>query len=106
MIDARQHEIGKLFGYDTEEITITSAEGGIGLTASKLTTSPKPKEVFIQCETAQCRYYYDGTVPTSSSGFLLNPLDTVRIKGVSNLANFRAIRTGSTSAKLTVCYER
>lgn len=104
MIDARQHEIGKLFGYDYEEITVASV--AIGLTSSKLITSPKPKEVFIQCETAQCRYYYHGDDPTSSSGILLNPYDTVRIKGVANLNNFRAIRTGSTSAKLTVIYER
>ena len=104
MIDARQHIIGKLFGYDMEEITVASV--AIGLTSSKLTTSPKPKEVFIQCETAQVRYYYDGTTPTSSSGFLLNPYDTVRMKGYSNLNNFLAIRTGATSAKLTICYER
>ena len=104
MIDARQHIIGKLYGYTTEEITVTSV--AIGLTTSKLTTTPKPKEVFIQCETAQCRYYYDGSTPTSSSGFILNPLDTVRIKGHSNLNNFLAIRIGATSAKLTVCYEK
>ena len=106
MIDQRQHTIGKLKGYDTEEITIDNTVGGVGLTASKLTASPKPKEVFIFCETAQCRYYYDGTAPTSTSGFIFNPYDTVRIKGVSNLTNFKAIRTGLTSSKLTICYER
>jgi hypothetical protein len=104
MIDQRQHIIGKLIGFDTEEITVAGTE--IGLTVSKLTATPKPKEAFIQCETAQCRYYYDGSVPTSTSGFILNPMDTVRIKGHSNLNNFLAIRTGGTSAKLTVCYER
>lgn len=104
MIDARQHIIGKLYGYDMEEITV--ADTAIGLTASKLATNPKPKEVFIQCETSQCRYFYYGSNPTSSSGILLNPYDTVRIKGNSNLVNFKAIRTGSTSSKLTVCYER
>ena len=104
MIDARQHIVGKLIGYDSEEITV--ADTAIGLTAAKLTTATKPKEVFIQCETAQCRYYYHGSNPTSSSGYLLNPYDTVRIKGTVNLNNFRAIRTGSSSAKLTVCYER
>ena len=105
MIDARQHIIGKLYGYDTEEISITSL--AIGLTAAKLVTSPKPKEAFIQCETAQCRYYYiNGVDPTSTSGILLNPYDTVRIKGALNLNNFKAIRTGLTSAKLTVIYER
>lgn len=104
MIDARQHIVGKLIGYDMEEITVGAAE--IGLTASKLTTSPKPKEAFIQCETAQCRYFYDGSIPTSASGILLNPYDTVRIKGSVNLTNLLFIRTGTTSAKLTVVYER
>src|SRR3990167_2070747 len=100
MIDARQYIIGKLYGYDTETITIDNTVGGVGLTASKLTALLKPKEVFIQCETAQCRYYYDGTAPTSTSGFILSPLDTVRIKGYSNLNNFKAIRVSATSAKL------
>ncbi len=104
MIDARQHEIGKLFGYDFEEITVGTL--AIGLTVSKLVTSPKPKEIFIQCESAQCRYFYHGDDPTSSSGFLLNSYDTVRIKGVTNFANLKFIRTGTVSAKLTVCYER
>lgn len=104
MIDQRQHEIGKLFGYDMEEITVAGT--AIGLTAAKLITSPRPKEVYIQCETAQCRYFYDGTTPTDTSGFLLNSYDTLRIKGCSNLKNFLAIKTGANSAKLTVCYER
>lgn len=103
MIDQRQHIIGKLFGYDKEEITVAAT--AIGLTAAKLTTTPKPKEAFIQCETAQVRYYYDGSTPTSSSGILLNPFDTVRIKGYSNLNNILFIRTGATSGKLTVVYE-
>jgi len=104
MIDARQYTIGKLFGYDTEEITV--ADTAIGLTAGKLTTAIKPKEVFIQCETAQVRYYYDSTTPTSSSGFVLNPFDNVRMRGITNLTNLRFIRTGAVSAKLTICYER
>lgn len=104
MIDQRQHVIGKLFGYDKEEITV--AGEAIGLTASKLITTPRPKEVFIMCETAQCRYFYDGSTPTDTSGFLLNPYDILRIKGYKNLANLRFIKTGTNSAKLTVCYER
>lgn len=103
MIDQRQHIIGKLFGKTQEEIT--AGASAIGLTASNLTATPKPKEVFIQCETAQCRYFYDGSTPTSTSGFILNPMDTLRVKGYSNLNNLKFIRTGATSAKLTVCYE-
>ncbi len=104
MIDARQHEIGKLAGYDYEEITVTSV--AIGLTSSKLLATPKPKEVFIFCETAQVRYRYDGGTPTSNSGIPLNPFDSLRIKGVVNLNNLLFIRTGTTSGKLTVVYER
>ena len=104
MIDARQHTIGKLSGYDSEEVTVAAT--AIGLTAVKLATATKPKEVFIQCESAQVRYYYDGTTPTASSGFVLNPFDSVRIKGTSNLTNLLFIRTGASSAKLTCCYER
>ena len=87
-----------------EEITVTSV--AIGLTVSKLITSPKPKEVFIFCETAQCRYFYHSGTPTSTSGIPLNPFDTLRIKGSVNLTNLLFIRTGATSAKLTVVYER
>ena len=104
MIDARQHIIGKLYGFDFENVTVGAS--AIGLTASKLTASPKPKEAFIMCESAQCRYRYDGTDPDSTTGFLLNPLDTLRIKGTINLNNLKFIRTGANSAKLHICYER
>jgi len=103
MIDQRQYVIGKLEGYDKEEITV--ADTAIGLTAAKLTTAVKPKEAYIFCETGQVRYYYDGSTPTSSSGFILNPYDSLRVKGLPNLTNIRFIRV-LVSAKLTVCYER
>jgi len=106
MIDARQYTIGKLAGYDKEVITIDNTVGGKGLSTSKLTTAIKPKEAYIFCETAQLRYYYDGSAPVAGSGFPLNPFDTLRIKGLSNLINIRFIRTGGVSSKITVCYER
>lgn len=104
MIDARQHIIGKLYGFDFENITVGASP--IGLTASKLTASPKPKEVFIMCESAQCRYRYDSTDPDATTGFVLNPYDILRMKGTTNLNNLKFIRTGANSAKLHICYER
>lgn len=103
MIDQRQHIIGKLGGYDFENITVNTA---IGLTATKLITTPRPKEVFIMCESAQCRYRYDGSDPDSTTGFILNPQDTLRIKGYVNLNKLKFIKTGTTNAKLHICYER
>ena len=105
--DARLTVIGKHVGYDTETITIDNTVGGKGLTASKLTTPPRPKRVFITTEGGQMRYYYDGTAPTSSTGHILNPIiNTLMIEGIKNLEQFRAIRTGTTSGKLVVSYER
>jgi len=44
MIDARQHIIGKLIPFDDEAITV--ADSSIGLTASILSSNPRPKEAF------------------------------------------------------------
>jgi len=104
MNDRRQHVIGKLYGYDFENIAV--AGSAIGLTVSKLTTEVKPKEVLIMCETAPVRYRYDGTNPDATTGFVLYPFDTVRIKGIVNLTNIKFIKKETASAKLHVCYEK
>lgn len=104
MIDARQHVIGKYIPFDFETITI--ADTAIGLTASKLASSPKPKKVFITSETASFRYRYDGTDPSSTVGHLCMPTDILILEGYSQLNNFKAIRTGAMSAKISVSYLR
>ena len=76
----------------------------MGLTASKLNATPPPKKVQIDVETAQARYRIDGTDPTSAVGIILNPLDGLTIEGLKNMKNFKAIRTGSTSATLRATY--
>lgn len=104
MIDARQHIIGKYIPYDFE--TITVANTAIGLTASKLASSPKPKRVFITFETAQCRMRMDGTDPTSTVGHLYNPTQSLLLEGYSQMNNVKWIRTGTTSAVIQVTYLR
>ena len=104
--DARLAVIGKHKAYNYEELTITGAGGGIGFTASILNTQTPPKRVYVTCETAQCRFRYDGTAPTSSVGHPLNPFDQIYVEGLSNMKNFKAIKTGSTSALLRCTFER
>jgi hypothetical protein len=104
MIDQRQHIIGKLIPFSFE--TITVADTAIGLTASKLSVSPKPKKVFISVENAQLRYRMDGTNPEATVGHLANPMDTITLEGYSQLNNFKAIRKGTTSAVIQVTYLR
>ena len=102
--DARFAVTGKHKGYNYESITVTDAP--IGFTASILLTSPPPKRALITAETAQLRYRYDGTDPASDEGHPLNPMDVLVLEGVKNLKNFKAIRTGDTSAVLKVTFER
>ena len=104
MIDNRQHVIGKLIPFDFEQITVTDT--AIGLTASKINSSPKPKKVIITVETAQIRYRMDGTAPTASVGHLANPMDAIVLEGFSQLQNTKFIRKGATSADIFVSYLR
>ena len=106
MIDARQHVVGKYSAFDFEKLTIDDTVGGIGLTAAKLASNPRPKKVIITAEDAQFRYTIDGTTVTSLIGHLVNPMDSIVLEGHSQLNGFKAIRKGSTSAVLQVTYLR
>lgn len=99
--------------YDYDDITVDNTAGGVGLTAAKLRPIPgsdgalkECKRVIMTVETAAMRYTYDGTAPTTSLGHLVNAGDIIVLLGQPSLDNFRAIRTGGTSADLRVTYER
>jgi len=102
--DARWTVIDKFVAYDFETITVNTA---IGLTSAKLTTTPRPKKVSIDVETAQLRYRIDGVAnPTSAVGIILNPMDRIDIEGIKNMEQFKAIKTGTTNSKLQVTFYR
>ena len=104
MIDSRQHVVGKLIPYDFETVTI--ADTAIGLTASKINSTPRPKKIYITFETASCRFRYDGTNPTSTVGHLFVPTSSLILEGFSQMQNVKFIRTGGTSAVAQVSYLR
>lgn len=104
MIDNRLTVISKLLAYDYESITV--ADTAIGLTAGKLTTERRPIQAFITVETAEIRYRWDGTDPTTSEGHLLQPMDTLIVEGVGNMSLIKFVRTGATSGTLKVSYLR
>lgn len=104
MIDNRQHVIGKYIVFDFETITVSTV--AIGLTASKINSTPKPKKVIITVENAQLRYRMDGTDPTANVGHLANPMDSITLEGYSQLQNTKFIRKGSTDASISVSYLR
>lgn len=62
------------------------------------------EQAIIIVEGAQIRWRDDGTDPTSSVGSIANVGAVISLNNRNRLENFRAIRTGSTSATLNVSY--
>ncbi len=85
-----------------EAITVAAAAIGITATLLKSTTNGSARSVFMTLETAQIRFRIDGTDPAANQGHLLEVGQTLTLTNPSDLKNFRAIRTGSTSGVLRV----
>jgi len=60
--------------------------------------------VQITAEGGDMRYRLDGSNPTTSAGHLLKSGDTLKLKDLIFLKNFKIIRTGSTSGTLQISY--
>ena len=93
---------------DYEEITIDATAGGIGLTTTKIQPSGDIARtaVRITFESAEVRFRHDGGAPTASVGHRAADGDSLTLNGVTNLKNFRAIRTTGVSATARVTYFR
>lgn len=98
--------LNTLRAFTTERITVDSTSGGVRLTISNVLSTPHAKTALITVETASLRWLSDGTAPTSTTGNNATPGDVIRLENPSELFNFRAIRTGTTSAVIQVTYYR
>jgi hypothetical protein len=83
--------------YTGEEIAISST--AVGITAALLdpsdhATNGRPNAALIQNThaTEGFKVRFDGTDPTATVGFILEPGDTIFLKGITALRRFRAIR--------------
>ena len=85
--------------FDNESITV--ADTAVGLTSGTYSTAT---EADMTLETAQIRVQKDGSDPTSSEGHIVEIGDTIKLNNAADIANFKAIRTGSTSGVLKVTY--
>ena len=88
--------------------TITFADTAKGLTEASYKNADDnfAKRALMTVESAQLRYRYDGVAPTALVGHVLNPGDTLILIGATNIKNFKAIRTGVTSSKVSATYEK
>lgn len=92
--------------FDSESLTVAATS--VGFTAATYAPSGEPpaqKAVFY-IETAQIRYWTDGSAPTASVGIIGEVGDLIELEGSSDVAGFRGIRTGGTSGVLRTIFER
>ena len=80
-----------------EAVTVAGTSIGMTVTAAQ---GVKPEAAIITVETAQIRFTVDGTTPTASVGHAADPGDVIELAGWDQVSNFRAIRTGGTSATI------
>lgn len=81
--------------------SITVAASAVGLTSATYGTSTKAE---MTLETGQIRVRKDGTNPTSAEGHIVEVGDIIKLNSASDLATFKAIRTGATSGVLKITY--
>ena len=92
--------------FDSESLTV--AASSVGFTSATYAPSGEPpaQKVVFYVETAQVRYWTDGSAPTASVGIIADVGDIIAVEGSSDIAGFRAIRTGGTSGVLRTIFER
>lgn len=90
--------------------SITVADTAIGINSAYLPTTLSGcwgwhmQKGFCTLETAQIRYWPDGTTPTSTEGHLANTGTVLYFQSCQELFGFKAIRTGGTSGVLRCTY--
>jgi hypothetical protein len=92
---------------DFETMTISTVSKGF-TTTKLLPTSgtfegKRCQEAILQVISNPVNIRLDGTDPTGSVGFTLNPTQVLILKRPFDISNFRAIRTGS-DATLNIIY--
>jgi hypothetical protein len=81
------------------------ASAAVGLTVSKFNAyAGYEVKALLTLETAEIRWWIDGTDPTATEGHPLEAGQNLTLEGYKNLSQFRAIRTGATSGVLKVTY--
>ena len=87
---------------------ITVAASAIGLTTANIrgygSNRYAAERVIVIVETATIRWRDDGTDPTSAVGMIANPGTILTLDNRDRIEKWRGIRTGSTSATLSVTY--
>ena len=82
-----------------QQLTVDNTSGGVAISAATLSGMGACQ---ARLETAQIRFRYDGTGPTTTVGTLLEIGDVVTFSNLVQARAARFIRTGSTSGVLNI----
>lgn len=91
---ASQHEI------------ITVGDTPVGFSTSILFSDNTLAEAYCTVEGGNIRFFLDGTSPTASTGHLKYQDSSFSIEGMSNMQQFKAIRTGTDTTTIVVTFIR
>lgn len=101
--------------YDYENLTVDNTAGGVALDSDKVTNPSNPIEsaqlitFSVSCASGTdcpARFTLDTTAPTTTVGILVSYGQIISVYQHDSIANFKAIRTGATSAVFNVQYFR
>lgn len=89
-----------------ETITVSSTAVGLATTTYSPTGRGQMTTCTARLETAQVRFRFDGTAPTSTVGFLLEDGDVLTIERHDHMRLIKFIRTTGADATLSVhCWQ-
>lgn len=95
----------KVAPYGSDPVASSAESITVADTAAGLSTVPATAQgALVTIETANVRYWLDGSTPTSSAGHLAPAGTRVELRTRQQVLSFKAIRADSTSAKLQVTY--
>lgn len=85
-------------------VTIDNTVGGVALPATLIKPAGRPQmsRCFGRLETAEVRYWDDGTAPTTTTGIVVEPLETFTFDDYDAMVKWRGIRTTATSGTLSI----
>jgi hypothetical protein len=107
--DAKGMYISRILGmkaFEFEQVTVDATVGGVALTAAKYAGAAVAYITIDGTDGLTLRYRYDSGVPTTSVGHVAYAGDPILLESAEDIANFRAIRTGSSSLTLNVTYSK
>lgn len=88
-----------------ETVTVAATAVGITSTVTTAGTLRRGQRALITAETAQMRYTYNGTTPTTTVGHILEAGQSIEVIGFASIDAFSIIRTGGTSGTIQVTME-